>query len=77
MELKKIEERCNNATEGPWESFIEGRDHTSGSSFIKTKGNDIELIGATSSDQDFIACARQDIPYLISEIYRLKELLNI
>lgn len=75
-ELKEIEERCNKATAGPWISFIEGRDHISGSSFIRTKGNDIELIGATDDDQDFITYARQDIPLLINEIYRLKKIIS-
>lgn len=74
--LEQIRERCNRATEGPWISFIEDRDHTCGSNFIKTSGNDIELIGATVDDQDFIANARQDIPWLISEVCRLNGLLN-
>lgn len=75
--LNEIEQRCNNATGGPWVSFIEGRDHLSGSSFIKTQGDDIELIGATVNDQDFIANARQDIPALIQEIRRLNILLKL
>lgn len=74
--IKEIEKRCNKATEGPWISFIEGRDHTCGSNFIKTAKEDIELIGATADDQDFIANARQDIPWLIGEIYRLKRILG-
>jgi len=79
-ELKEILERCNRATPGPWVSCIEGRDHSSGSDFIKTgteneRGNHIELSGATRSDQDFIAHARQDVPRLIAEIQRLKQLL--
>ena len=41
--------------------------------FIKTAGNDIGLIGATRDDQDFIANARQDIPWLINEVYRLRK----
>ena len=76
IELEKIAERCNKATKGPWISFIEGRDHTCGSDFIQTAGEDIELIGATHDDQDFIANARQDIPALLDEIARLKNLLN-
>ena len=76
-ELNEIEERTNNAQKGLWKAFIEGRDHTSGSSFIMTgvgteRGNDIELCGATESDYDFIANAKQDIPKLIAEIRRLK-----
>jgi hypothetical protein len=77
-QLKAIRQRCNAATPGPWLSMIEGRDHTSGNSFIQTgrdkrRGNDIELFGATDADQDFIAHARQDIPTLLEEIDRLKK----
>jgi hypothetical protein len=76
-ELNKIEVRANKAQKGSWKAYIEGRDHTSGSSFIMTgesveRGNDIELFGATESDYDFIANAKQDIPNLIAEIRRLK-----
>ncbi|MCX8749538.1 hypothetical protein J3U75_09150 [Snodgrassella sp. B3088] len=77
-ELNQIKQRCDKATSGPWISYIEGRDHTSGSNFIMTgnennRGEDIELIGGTIYDQDFIAHARQDIPNLINEIKRLKK----
>ena len=77
-ELNQIKQRCDKATSGPWVSYIEGRDHTSGSNFIMTgnknnRGEDIELIGGTIYDQDFIAHARQDIPNLINEIIRLKK----
>jgi hypothetical protein len=53
------------------ERFVEGRDHTSGDSFIKTGRNDIYLSGATTEDQDFIAHAKEDIPRLIAEIEKL------
>lgn len=33
-----------------------------------TDAEDIELLGATIADQDFIAHARQDIPKLLQEI---------
>lgn len=79
-EILSIEIRAKAAQAGPWRSFAEGRDHTSGSSFIKTgegegRGEDIELIGATVDDQDFIAAARQDIPRLLDEIKELKKML--
>ena len=48
-EINDIKERCEKATPGPWKSYIEGRDHTSGSSFIRTAGEDIELTGATTN----------------------------
>jgi hypothetical protein len=67
-ELQQIEQRCAQATKGPWKSWIEGRDHTSGSSFISTSEQDIELLGATNADQDFMAAARQDVPALLAQI---------
>ena len=80
-ELHAMRVRCDAATPGPWKSYVEGRDHTSGSSFIMTgeggsRGPDIELSGATSPDQDFIAHARQDVPRLIAELERLRDLLD-
>lgn len=65
------------ARKGPWKSYVEGRDHTSGSDFImvgegKKRSDDIELSGATKADQDFIASARQDVPALVEEIKKLK-----
>lgn len=71
-ELEQIQLRCEATTPYPWVSYVEGRDHTSGSSFIMTDGNNIELSGASIADQDFIAHARQDIPKLLNEIRRLK-----
>lgn len=71
-ELLAIRERCEKATGGPWKAFIEGRDHLCGSNFIRTAGEDIEPVGATHDDIDFIAHARQDIPLLLAEIERLK-----
>ena len=80
-ELLEIERTANSARAAKWTSFIEGRDFTSGSSFImvgqdENRDIDIELIGATIEDQDFIASARQDIPKLIKEIRRLRKLLK-
>ena len=82
QELKEISDRCSKATNGPWISYVEGRDHVSGSNFIMTglddnRGEDIELFGATIDDQDFIAHARQDIPKLLAEIESLKKQLKI
>ncbi|GHT96971.1 hypothetical protein AGMMS49545_23460 [Betaproteobacteria bacterium] len=76
-----ITKRVEATQPGPWKSFVEGRDHTSGSSFIMTgegvgRGEDIELSGATVADQDFIAAARQDVPLLLKEIRVLKALLG-
>ena len=67
-DLKAILARCDAATPGPWRSFIEGRDHESGDSFIQTGGEDIYLLRGTHADQDFIASARQDIPRLVAAL---------
>ncbi|NWE51973.1 hypothetical protein [Brevundimonas sp. P7753] len=80
-DLRQIEARVDAASPGPWTSWIEGRDHTAGSSFIETRsaegrGDDIELLGASSADQDFIAAARSDIPALIAEVRRLRNLMD-
>ena len=75
-QLIEIAARCDRATSGPWRSYVEGRDHTSGDSFIMTAGDDIYLTGGSVHDQDFIANARQDIPMLIAEIRRLHDLLG-
>lgn len=71
-DLIAIQQRCAQATAGPWISYVEDRDFTSGNSFIETSGEDIELRGATIADQDFIASCRQDVPLLIDEIMRLR-----
>lgn len=71
-DLAEMEARASAATPGPWKSFVEGRDHTSGSSFIQTDGEDIDLPGASVADQDFIAHARQDVPRLVAEVRRLR-----
>ncbi|EMN92493.1 hypothetical protein [Leptospira weilii] len=75
-ELEEIKKRWGASTPGPWKSFIEGRDHTSGSDFIRTSKNDIELSGASVADQDFIANAKQDIPRLIAEIEFLWKIIS-
>ena len=71
-ELDRMEARLRDAAPGPWISFVEGRDHDSGSSFIQTAADDIYLSGATVADQDFIAHARQDLPKLLIEVRRLR-----
>ena len=73
--LNELKALIATTSPGPWTSFVEGRDHDSGSSFIRTGAEDIELDGATSHDQDFVARAHQDIPLLIAEIERLQALI--
>ncbi|MDR7219938.1 hypothetical protein [Aminobacter aminovorans] len=80
-DLDAIEDRARRASAGPWKSYIEGRDHLGGSSFIMVgegldRRDDIELTGATAADQDFIAEARQDIVALVAEVRALRALLK-
>ncbi len=82
--LSEVRSRCDAATPGPWIAFVEGRDMTSGDTFIvrgtgvapNTSEEDLYLTGGTIADHDFIAHARQDIPLLLDEIERLKMLLK-
>jgi hypothetical protein len=82
-EFEAIAKRVAAATPGPWISYFEGRDHTSGDSFIRTPVHDLYIssdnyIGGEGhflADQDFVAHARQDIPRLLEEVRRLR-LLN-
>jgi hypothetical protein len=85
QEIEKIRARCNAARPGRWISWFEGRDHTSGSSFIQIgdgqdRDEDLYLTGDDRSisveDYDFIANARQDIPFLLAEIDRLNNLFS-
>ena len=74
-EILEIEVRANAARPAPWVSYIEGRDHRGGSSFIMIANgelDDLEAPKLPDADQDFIAHARQDIPKLIEEVRRLR-----
>jgi hypothetical protein len=90
VELAKIEQRAENASPGPWQAFIEGRDHTSGDTVIRIGGLDMSMpdmyiqysspgptpVAVPDADLDFIANARQDVPRLAAEVRRLKGLLS-
>jgi hypothetical protein len=91
QELDEIERRADQATAAPWESWVEGRDGTSGESFIRTGGSDKDTpdiyvtlshwsgpasTPAGPSDLDFIAAARRDVPRLVAEVRRLRVLLR-
>ena len=75
-EIEILDRLASSATKGPWVSYIEGREKISGSSFIMTGGEDIYLSGATEIDQDFIAVARNNVPLLINEIKRLRDMIS-
>ena len=80
-ELAAIQARADAASDGPWRSMVEGRDHTSGDSFIMIgegarRSDDMYVLRETRpvdvTDQDFIAHSRQDVPRLLAEIDRLR-----
>lgn len=80
LELAAVRARADAATPGPWIASVEGRDHDSGSTCIlrgspPDYADDLEFLGATVPDVDFIACARQDIPMLLNQIDRLRSRL--
>jgi hypothetical protein len=79
-DLDAIEARVVAASKAPWQSFVEGRDHTSGDNFIRVGGLDDDEPDmyvsrdagpASIADQDFIAHSRQDMPRLLREMRRL------
>ncbi len=82
-ELGVIDARASQATMGPWQAFVEGRDHFGGDDMIRLGGLEDfpdmyvthESTPAPASDLDFIANARQDIPRLVAEVRRLREML--
>lgn len=72
--LSEIEARAKAATPGPWVSFDVDRDGTT----VETSAGEI-LMGslgspdATSADTEFVAHAREDVPALVAEVRRLRE----
>ena len=84
-ELAAMERRAAAATRGPWQSFVEGRNHESGDSMIRLGGLDDacpdmyvthEKRPAPAADLDFIAHARQDLPRLVAEVRRLRSIIG-
>lgn len=69
--LNLVYEQDKNSTPIPWISYFEGRDHVSGSSFIMTPNEDIEICGISIENQDFIAESRTRFPSLLQEIMML------
>ena len=81
-ELAEIRARCDAATPGPWRFLAEGRDHTSGDSFIMTGAtwghrDDLYVSAGnrpvSDADYEFIANARQDIPRPLDEMELLRK----
>lgn len=81
-ELSRIEHLAEAATQGPWFSYVAGRDAEAASNYIELgECNElgsfraIQLEGATIADQDFIAAVREDLPRLVLEVRRLRSCL--
>lgn len=76
-ELAEMEARCVAASPGPWHSHIVGRDLEAGLNCIELGSCELlEVLGAKTADQDFIASARSDVPRLIADIRRLNWLIG-
>jgi hypothetical protein len=82
-ELDRIECLIDAATQGPWFSYVVGRDTEVGSNCIEVgycnelgSFKSIEVLGCTVADQDFIASARQDVPRLLLEVRTLRARLG-
>lgn len=74
--IAEIRERCGKAAPGKWEtnSVEIGRGNRICLFANQILGPDGKTIGATDENAKFIAHAREDIPYLLGEIDRLKTL---
>lgn len=83
QELDEIARRVDSASNGPWFSYVVGRDCEAWSNCIEIGCCNelgsfaaIELSGGTTADQDFIAAARQDLPKLLDEVRALRARLR-
>jgi hypothetical protein len=79
--LEAILDRCAAATPPPWTSFIEDRDHVSGSDLIARDTDDpayddLEIVGASASDLDFLAAARHDLVQIARRLCHHPHLLR-
>lgn len=80
-ELDELRRLCERAAPAPWRAMIEGRDHTSGDSFImigREDDRDEDMYvsrdsgPASPADLDFIAATRNYLPRLLDEIAELR-----
>ena len=82
-DLDRIQGVIDAATEGPWYSYVVGRDAEATSNCIELgtcnelgSFRSMEVAGATVADQDFIASARQYLPLLLREVRVLRVRLD-
>ena len=80
-ELDELRRLSASAAPAPWRAMVEGRDHSSGDSFIMIGGDDDrdedmyvsrDSGPAIASDLDFIAAARNYLPRLVDELTELR-----
>ncbi len=74
IDLEAIEVRASKASCGPWESRVSRS--TRWPVYIATNDGGLGLGFFAPADAQFIAHARQDVPALISEVRRLRELIQ-
>ena len=81
--ISEIKSRCDAATNGPWKSdmmgmyVFKGKEATIAemrgwgylTDSLRLSGEEAKMV--QKANADFIACAREDIPYLLDEINRL------
>jgi len=75
--LNEITERLQKTQSGNWKYYKEGRDHDGGSDFIMTgegdqRGEDLEVLGATDGDMEFIGHSKEDVLFLLNVINELR-----
>ena len=84
-ELRMLRRLTDAASPPPWTALIEGRDLTSGESFIMIgreddRDEDLYLVRdtgpASAIDHDFVAASRNHMDALLDEIDRLRGELN-
>src|SRR5574344_648601 len=75
--LDEIRQRAEAATPGPWEAVSKGNSIQSNAVVSAMYGDGPKLnICPSTTNAAFIAHSREDIPYLLSEVAELTELLN-
>ena len=81
-ELSVLERLTAHGSPVPWQAMVEGRDHTSGDSFIRVGDEERHLEDiyvhrdggpAAAADLDLIASSRTYLPVLLAEIRRLRQ----
>lgn len=84
-ELSQIEARANAATPGPWRE-IRRDDPSCAAEYVIAGADDISVActscngeyctGMTDADCAFIAAARTDVPALVAEVRRLRDIVE-